>query len=158
MRFLNNVTLILFLSFLVGMLVDAILRRTANYAWLSSRYLFAKSTSYERLGVLWFRWFLLITPLRYFNTQICFTEKRDLKTLRVIRDNMACTEVSHWSGAVAMLGVTCIVWWHRGLATGLWFLLVNLVGNVYPSLLQQYNKRRLERVIAVVEKRTRPRN
>ena len=153
MRILDNFIAVMFLSFIVGMIADAILRRTANYAWVSSRYLFAKSKSYERIGVLWFRWFLLITPLRYFNTQICFANKCDLGTLQAVRSNMATTEVSHWCGAIAMLCVTCVVWWQRGATLGLWFLLFNFLGNVYPALLQQYNKRRLERVIAVAAKR-----
>lgn len=153
MHILDNVIFFLFLSFVVGIIVDPILRRVTNYESLSTRYLFAKNSTYESLGVLSFRRFLSVTPLGSFNRDIHFTEKRDLETLRTIRNHMATAEMSHWVGFISMLGVTAAAWSYRGPIVGIAYVLFNLLGNVYPCFLQQYNKRRLERLISMSERR-----
>lgn len=147
----------MFLSFLAGVFADSMLRRMPSYGWLSSQYLFANPKTYERLGVLWFRRFLLATPLRLFNTSICFNKRSDLELLKKIRGHIASAEMGHWVGFVTMLGLMFVAWWNYGLKVGLGYLVLNVVGNLYPCLLQQYNKRRLDRVIAVLEKRHAPR-
>jgi ABC-type bacteriocin/lantibiotic exporter with double-glycine peptidase domain len=151
----NNAIAALFSSFLFGMLFDAMLRRLSIYEWLSTRYLFANAKTYERLGVLWFRKFLLATPLRYFNTNIRFTQSRDLSLLKTIRGYIAAAEVSHWIAFVMMSVWMAAAWWYSGPKVGVAFLVLNIVGNLYPCLLQQYNKRRLAVLIAVVEKRAK---
>ncbi len=154
MHLLDNVILFMFLSFVVGVCVDPILRRVTDYEKLSTRYLFSDLAAYERLGVLWYRRFLLVTPVGSFNTSIHFDKNRDLEKLTEIRDHMATAEISHWVGFVVMLIMTVVAWWYRGAFIGLLYLLFNLLGNVYPCLLQQYNKRRLERLISVAKRRS----
>ena len=139
----DNAIAALFISFLFGGLGDAILRRLPIYEWLSTRYLFASSKTYERLGVLWFRKFLLSTPLRYFNPNIQFTQNRDLSLLKKIRGYIAAAEVSHWVAFVMLSVWMAAAWWYRGPKVGVAFFVLNIVGNIYPCLLQQYNKRRL---------------
>ena len=153
MHLLDNVILVTFLSFVVGVFADPILRRVTDYESLSTRYLFADAETYELFCVLWFRWFLQVTPLGRFNRDIHFTGKRDLATLKTIRDHMATAEMSHWVGFMSMLAMTFVAWWHRGTIVGLSYVAFNLLGNVYPCLLQQYNKRRLDRLISVIENR-----
>ncbi len=153
MKLLDNAFAMMFMSFIAGLIADPLLRRLPAYQWLSTRYLFASSRTYELLGVLWFRWFLLITPLRWFNTKIAFTQNRDLATLKSVRDHIATAEVSHWVGFVCMLVATVVAWWLRGSTVGLAYVFFNVLGNLYPCLLQQYNKRRLAQVIALFEKR-----
>lgn len=152
-QFLSNPIAMMFLSFLVGVIADSLLRRTAAYDWLSSRYLFANAKAYESLGVLWFRRFLLATPLRLFNPNIRFTKKTDLESLKKVREHIASAEVGHWVGMVVMLGLMLVAWWLYGAKVGVGYLVLNILGNLYPCLLQQYNKRRLEPVIAAFEKR-----
>lgn len=151
----DNAIAALFISFLFGGLGDAILRRLPIYEWLSTRYLFASSKTYERLGVLWFRKFLLSTPLRYFNPNIQFTQNRDLSLLKKIRGYIAAAEVSHWVAFVMLSVWMAAAWWYRGPKVGVAFFVLNIVGNIYPCLLQQYNKRRLAALISVVEKRAK---
>lgn len=154
-RVFDNAIAALFISFLFGGLGDVILRRLNIYEWLSTRYLFANAKTYERLGVLWFRKFLLATPLRYFNTKICFTQNRDLALLKEIRGHIAAAEVSHWVAFIMLSVWMAAAWWYSGPKVGVAFLVLNIVGNIYPCLLQQYNKRRLAVAIAVVERRAK---
>jgi hypothetical protein len=132
---------------------NAFLRRLTVYDRLSNRYLFTKSKSYENLGVLWFRKILLLTPLRLFNTNIRFSANRSLETLESIRMHMTNAEMSHWVGFAAMLVLNVVAWWYRGLTVALAYLIVNIIGNLYPCLLQQYNRRRLATVITATKRR-----
>ena len=153
MNLLDNVIMMMFLSFVVGVIFDPVLRRVADYERLSSKYAFRNLRTYEVIGVLWFRRFLIWTPFGSFNRDIRFTSKRDLDEFRSIRDCMATAEMSHWIAFAAMLLLTFVAWWFRGPIVGLAYVFFNIVGNVYPALLQQYNKRRLCRLILVAQKR-----
>ncbi|WP_374582851.1 hypothetical protein [Pseudoduganella sp.] len=153
MQLLNNPIAVLFLSFIVGVFADLVLRRMPFYGWLSARYLFADSKTYERLGVERYRKILLATPLRMFNTNIKLPKNRDLQLLKDIRQHIATAEVSHWVGFAVMMVLTIYAWNSYGPKIGLSFVFFNTVGNLYPCLLQQYNKRRLYQLIAVMERR-----
>lgn len=153
MHLLDNVIFFMFLSFLFGTFTDPILRRVTDYESLSNRYLFRTQKTYEKIGILWFRRFLEITPLGSFNTHIHFSKNRDLETFTAIRSHMGTAEMSHWVGFTAMLVFTGIAWWLRGPLVGLGYIIFNVIGNVYPALLQQYNKRRLCRLISAAERR-----
>lgn len=153
MHLLDNAFAFLFISFLAGVLIDPILRCLPIYGWLSTRFLFGNPKVYEYLGVQWFRWLLLSTPLRFFNPNIRFSKGRDLESLKSVQQHIASAEVSHWVGFAFMFAMTLIAWWNRGTNAGLSFLFFNVLGNLYPCMLQQYNKRRLYPLIAALEKR-----
>lgn len=153
MKFFDNPVAVMFLSFIVGMIGNTLLLRLAIYENFGNRYLFAGLKPYERLGVLWFRRILLATPLRSFNKHIRFSADRSLETLDSVRNVMIGAEVAHWVGFAAMLVLNVAVWWYRGFEMALAYLFFNVIGNLYPCLLQQYNRLRLNRVIAAVEAR-----
>lgn len=153
MKLLDNAIAAMFLSFLVGMVGNAMLRRLEIYERLSNLSLFSDPKSFENIGILWFRKFLLATPLRFFNTNIRFSSNRSTEALDSIRKHMADAEVSHWVGFFAMLLVMVAAWWYRGFTVGLAYLVFNVLGNLYPCLLQQYNRSRLTRVITATKKR-----
>ncbi|HEY9104585.1 hypothetical protein [Chitinimonas sp.] len=153
MKLLNNAIAVMFLSFIIGVLADLVLRRMPFYGWMSARYVFADSKTYERLGVEWFRKMLLATPLRMFNTSIKLPKHRDLQLLKDIQKHIATAEVSHWVGFAVMMVLTIYAWGVYGPKVGLSFVFFNTLGNLYPCLLQQYNKRRLYQLIAAMERR-----
>lgn len=153
MLLLNNAIAVMFLSFIVGVLADLVLRRTPFYGWMSTRYLFADSKTYVSLGVERFQKILLATPLRMFNTNIKLPKNRDLQLLKDIRKHIATAEVSHWVGFAVMMVLTVYAWGSYGPKVGVSFVFFNTIGNLYPCLLQQYNKRRLYQLIAAVERR-----
>ncbi|WMW80905.1 hypothetical protein RF679_01160 [Undibacterium cyanobacteriorum] len=153
MNILNNAVAMMFLSFIIGVFVDLALRRMAIYESISGRFLFADEKTYERFGVALYRKILLATPLRFFNTQIKIPKNRDLQLLKDIRKHIAAAEVSHWVGFVVMMVATIYAWMNFGPKIGLSFVVLNVLGNLYPCMLQQYNKRRLYQLIAAIERR-----
>jgi hypothetical protein len=156
MQVLTNPIAVMFLSFIIGVFADLVLRKVSAYGWMSGGYLFSNLATYEYLGVGLYRKILLATPLRLFNPNIKLPRTRDLRLLKDIRQHMATAEVSHWVGFAVMLAATVYAWSASGPGTGASFLFFNAVGNLYPCLLQQYNKRRLHQLIAAMEKRKSP--
>ena len=143
----------MFLSFIIGVFADLALKRLPIYESMSGRFLFAEEKTYERLGVALYRRLLLATPLRLFNNQIKIPKNRDVQLLKDIRKHIATAEVSHWVGFVVMMVATIHAWMTYGPKIGLSFVVLNILGNLYPCMLQQYNKRRLYQLIAVLERR-----
>ena len=154
MSLLGNPVAVMFLSFLFGMIGNAILRRLSFYERFSTRYLFSGLKPYESLGVLWYRSILLATPLRFFNSDIRFSANRSLATLDSVLMHMMNAEVAHWVGFAAMLVLNFAAWWYFGFKMALAYLILNILGNFYPCLLQQYNRRRLTRVITAINVRS----
>ena len=154
MILLANPVAVMFFSFLFGMMGNTILRRMSIYERFSDRYLFSGSKPYERLGVLWYRKILLATPLRLFNPNIRFSTSRNLATLDSVMVHIKTAEVVHWVGFAAMLVLNFTAWWYVGNEMALAYLSLNVFGNLYPCLLQQYNRRRLTRVIIAIKVRS----
>lgn len=154
MRLLGNPVAVMFLSFLFGMMGNAVLRRLPIYETFGRRYLFSGLRAYERLGVLWYRRVLLATPLRFFNSDIRFSANRSLATMDSLLIHMMNAEVAHWVGFGAMLVLNFVAGWYFGIKTALAYIIVNLLGNLYPCLLQQYNRHRLTRVITALRSRS----
>ena len=151
---LGNPGAVMFFSFLFGMMGNTILRRMSIYERFSDRYLFSGSKPYERLGVLWYRKILLATPLRFFKPNIRFSTSRNLATLDSVMVHIKTAEVVHWVGFEAMLVLNFTAWWYVGNEMALAYLSLNVFGNLYPCLLQQYNRRRLTRVIIAIKVRS----
>ena len=143
-----------FSSFLLGMMGNAILRRMSIYERFSDRYLFSGSKPYEGLGVLWYRKILLATPLRFLNPNIRFSANRILATLVSVMMHIKTAEVVHWIGFATMLVFNFAVGWYVGIGAALACLVFNVFGNLYPCLLQQFNRRRLTRVITAIKVRS----
>ena len=153
MQLLDNAVLFMFLSFVIGLAGDAALQRTSVYNVLSHWFLFEHPQTYESVGVLWYRWFLAVTPFGSFNRDLYFTKRRDVHTLSAVRQKMCSAEISHWVGFLCLLALTFVAWWYRGIFIAFCYVFFNLIGNLYPCLLQQYNKRRLDRVINAAARR-----
>lgn len=71
------------------------------------------------------------------------------ESLLAVRSAMTSAEIGHWIGFVAM-GLCIMVVWATERS---WLLLtsnliVNILGNAYLSLLQQYNKLRIDRIVS----------
>jgi len=134
-----------FISWILSMLLSPLLRRTPYYDRLSSLDLVGPGAPIPRVGMRQFKWVVTNTPFKFFNPAIRVAGSG--ADLALIRDEMTKAEVNHLIG-FALVTLTAIV---MGITEGPVFGMAMMVGNVllnlYPSLLQQENKRRIYRVI-----------
>lgn len=142
-----------FISWIVGMLLNSILMKTKYYEQLSNLNFSEKKALNRIIGLGIFKWIVKNTPFKFFNPKLKLQAKADLNELQVLRKEMTFSELSHLLAFVSV-AVFAIVTLIKGkYALALVMMVVNTLMNLYPSLLQQENKRRIDRFIAVMGSR-----
>ena len=137
-----------FISFIVGIAVNAILRRTEFYKRSLTNLNFVTSEKLNKvIGIGIFKWVVKNTFFKYFNQSLTLKKRIEKTDLVKLRDEMTAAEISH---LIAFLFVTFFAFakfYNLNFLFGLTIMIVNVLMNLYPSLLQQENKRRIDRFI-----------
>ena len=134
-----------FISWIIGMLINSLLKRTEYYKKLSNLNFIPSSTLNKSIGLSYFKWTVKNTFFKFFNQKI----KLNTKTtdLNEIRHEMTLAEVSHLIGFIFVVVVAVYMSFSKGIFLGISIMIANIFMNLYPSLLQQENKRRIDRLI-----------
>ncbi|SFG10249.1 hypothetical protein SAMN04487988_101417 [Algoriphagus hitonicola] len=82
-----------------------------------------------------------------FNTKLKIEGKPALKEMILLKEEMTSAEISHLIGFLAVLLVSFGLTVTKNYEFGLVLLIINIIFNLYPSLLQQQNKRRITGII-----------
>ncbi len=132
---------------MVGMIVNGILSKTEYYKKLSNLNLIKSKTHNKRIGLGIFKWIVKNTFFKYFNQKLKLKNKIEMTDLYRIRKEMTFAEISHLIGFgfVTIFAFMKII--NGNYLFGLIFMIINLLLNLYPSLLQQENKRRIDKLI-----------
>jgi len=138
---------IVFISWLVGMILNAIIKNTSFYASISNLNFIKNSKLNKVIGLNYFKWIVKNTFFKFFNQKIKVDNKQT--DLKVIRKEMTIAEVSHLIAFVFVFLVAVYKSVTVSILLGLSIMLVNVLMNLYPSLLQQENKRRLDKFVAL---------
>ncbi len=150
--FLNNPIALLFLSFMMGALLHTAFAKQGWYQKYFYKLNFTSDKATKLIGVLWIEWLILKTPLRLFNQQLKITGRPTKDQLLQLRDVMTAAELSHLMGFVVIIPI--IIYY---VVSGQSLLLIssmvilNVLFNGYTALTQQYNKRRLDKVLERME-------
>jgi len=151
--FFENPIALLFASYGIGASITGVIQSRAwfasitNYNWLNDKW-----TKY--LGVLLLGKIIIATPLRIFNPKLYLKRRPKEKELLQMKKDMDGAEIGHLIGFIVLL-ILCVVYIFIGkswkLILGLF--LMNIVLNLYLVFLQQYNKRRVNRLLKVYRRR-----
>lgn len=138
---------IAFISWIVGMVLNSILMKTKYYEKLGHLTFIKSKKLNKNIGLDFFKWIVINTPFKFFNQKLKLKRKAQLKELITLRKEMTFSEISHLIGFafVCVFVIIKIVNTHYVFAFII--MLVNLLMNLYPSLLQQENKRRIDILI-----------
>ncbi|MCO6497835.1 MAG: hypothetical protein J5I50_09255 [Chitinophagaceae bacterium] len=139
---------IAFISWIVGLIATALIRNTRFYKERLSNLNFIKSEAVNKaLGVGVIKWITQNTFFKIFNPKLAIKKKFTKEDFITLRDEMTVAEVGHLIG-FCFVTVFAIVYLFKGKYTlALIIIIVNIIMNLYPSLLQQMNKRRIDRVL-----------
>lgn len=138
-------TSISIISWIVGMIVNAILLKTEYYEKLTHLNFITDERINKKMGIDQFKWMVKNTFFKYFNQSLKVENKKT--DLVEIRKQMTLAEVSHLIGFVFVLFFVVYYSIVNSLIFGAMILLANTLLNLYPSLLQQENKRRIDKFI-----------
>lgn len=134
-----------FISWIVGMLLNAMLVKTNYYKTLSHLNFIESRSLNKAIGIKYFRWIVKHTFFKFFNQKIKVENKKT--DLAVIRHEMTLAEISHLIGFLFVTLFAIYFSFRVSLTYGLSIMIPNILMNLYPSLLQQENKRRLDKLI-----------
>jgi hypothetical protein len=92
-----------------------------------------------------FKWIVKNTFFKFFNQKIKVKNQND--DLAEIRKEMTYSEISHLIGFIFVAIFAFYKIYSTGIIFGLTMMIPNTLMNLYPSLLQQENKRRIDTLI-----------
>ena len=84
---------------------------------------------------------------KFLNQKIKIERKINITDLKNIRNEMTKSEIDHLFAFVFVLIFITILYFKQNYLFATVMLLVNIAMNLYPSLLQQQNKRRIDKLI-----------
>ena len=144
---------IVFISFIVGMVMTALVRKTNFYSDKLSNLNFINSKFTNKvIGVGVVKWIVKNTFFRYLNPDLKFGKRMSISDVRSIRDKMTKSEIDHLFAFTFVTIFVIRAFIDQNYSLAFIILLVNILMNLNPSLLQQQNKRRIDKLLYRVEK------
>lgn len=144
--FIYSITIAIF-SWIVGMTLNGVLKKREYYNKLSNLNLIKNEYINNRIGLGVFKWIVKNTFFKHFNQNLKLKSKIEIARLSQLREEMTFSEISHLI-AFGFMAVFTLVQFIDGQYTFGWIIMiVNIIMNLYPSLLQQENKKRIDRLI-----------
>lgn len=129
------------------MIFSSVLRKKEVYNDLSNLNLIKNETLNKRIGLGIFKWIVKNTFFKYFNPKLKLKNKIVVTELNELRKEMTFSEISHLIGFGFVAIFALAKFMYGNYLFGLTIMVVNIVLNLYPSLLQQENKRRIDKLI-----------
>ena len=145
--FLYNPIIWIFLCYAIGQILADYLVIKKKVGWFEDHnYLNDKHT--RSIGVLLFGWMVRNSFMGWFNKKLRLKPSSSLEDLQTLKTEMGYAEAGHLVAFYFLLIVNIyfviikLDWWYIIL-----FFVINLIFNMYLVLLQQYNKRRIQKLI-----------
>jgi len=146
---------IAFISWIVGMVINAFFSKTADYQQRLCSLNFIRNEKVNYLlGLEMFKWIIMHSFFKYFNPKLSIEKRILVSELGEYRAAMTTAEVNHLF-AFAFMGIFILIKIFQGsYLFAFVMLMVNMLMNLYPSLLQQQNKRRIDRYLTLLKQRS----
>ncbi|NVJ62390.1 MAG: hypothetical protein HWE27_18525 [Gammaproteobacteria bacterium] len=138
---------IVFISWVVGLIFDALLQKAKFYQALDNLNFIESRKLNKWMGLDYFKWTVKNTFFRFFNMKLNLNSTADIDDLHILRKEMTKAELSHLLAFLFMAVFSLVLLLKGKFLFALIMLLVNILMNLYPSLLQQQNKRRIDKLI-----------
>ena len=145
------------MSWILGMILNSILARTQYYEKLSHLNFMTNPRLNSLIGLDAFKWIVKNTPFKFFNPKLNLKAKAGMTELDNLRKEMTFAEVSHLIAFIAVSVFPIIKIANAEFLPALAMMIPNILLNLYPSLLQQQNKRRIDRFKAIMVRRNQSR-
>lgn len=129
------------------MIINAFLIKTAFYNKYLTNLNFIKSKTLNKLiGIGVIKWIVKNTFFKFFNPNLKMKRKIELTELDKLRNEMTLAEINHLIAFVAVAFFVLFQIFKGKFQLALIMVIVNVLMNLYPSLLQQENKRRIDKL------------
>lgn len=144
--YLSLAYLTLIISFIVGSIMTLSIRDSRFYQKKLSNLNFLKSERLNKfIGVGVIKWIVKNTFFKYLNQKIKLKKKKIwICELYILRSEMNKSEIDHLFGFILVSLLMIIMIFQQEFLFGFILFVFNIFMNLYPALLQQQNKRRID--------------
>lgn len=147
-KYLKFSIAITFISFVVGLIINAMLKKTRYYHNQLSHLNFIPNEKWNKwIGLGLVKWIVKNTPFKYLNDKLKVKNKIEKTDLLILRQDMTKSEIDHLIGFAFVSIFALVKFYQTEWLFGLTIMFVNTLMNLYPSLLQQQNKRRIDKFL-----------
>ena len=133
------------ISWMIGIIFNGLFSNTRFYNRFSNLNFIEDRMMNKYLGISQFKWIVKHTFLKIFNQKIKINNRST--NLEEIRKEMTLAEVSHLVGFLFVILFSIYYCVKVSIFYGMTMMIPNVFLNLYPSLLQQENKRRIDKLI-----------
>ena len=143
------------LNFLLMMWVSAfveVLKSPLASTYYNEKGWEQKGRIYELIGINYFRKLLVLVGWEKITRKSTPIEK-STETLVNLHHQTKKSELGHLIIWYIVLGFTVFVAFQSGVLKSIWLLILNILLNLYPVLLQRYNRPRIQRAINLSQRR-----
>lgn len=144
--FLNSITLT-FISWIVGLLLNNCIKNRRFYQRVSNLNFIKTEAINKSIGLRIFKWTIKNSFFKYFNQKLKFETRPTILQIQNIRREMTYSEISHLIAFLFLLIIALTKVLNGQLTYGVILFVFNIIFNLYPSLLQQQNKRQIDRIL-----------
>lgn len=131
------------------MILHALIKSQPYYTDLSNLNFIKSKRLNKAIGLGVFKWIVKNTFFKYFNQKIKLERRIQVDELYELRKEMSISDISHLLGFAVVTLFAFAKFIYGNYSFGLVMMAVNIVLNLYPSLLQQENKRRIDKLIRI---------
>lgn len=134
----------------IGIAINELIKKRKFYKNISNIELIKSRLVYQIIGISIIKWLVTKTFWRKINPKLILKKKIGLTELRNLSTEMTYAEISHLIGfiLVILFSVTSII--YAEIEFGIILMITNVIFNLYPALLQQKNKRKINDIIKTI--------
>ena len=146
-EFLYNPIFWIFISYTFGVILTPIIFKTSFKKYLlDNQFLNDKWT--KRIGVLHFGWLIRHSFMGLFNQKLKYKGKLNREKLLQLKQEMTFSELGHLLAFLFLIVLNLLfIYWKLDWRYIISFFILNIIFNFYLVLLQQYNKRRIGKLL-----------
>jgi len=151
-----NPILLVFASYTIGVFGTGITKVLGLYEKFENHNYIGNQLT-KRLGVLKFGWLIRNSFMGIFNPKLKFSGKINTEKLIQLKEDMTFAENNHLFGFIFFQGlIFLLAAWGIEIWQILLYTIINVVFNLYLVFLQQFNKRKIDRILEIHKQRIKP--
>ncbi|WP_208745948.1 glycosyl-4,4'-diaponeurosporenoate acyltransferase CrtO family protein [Pedobacter kyonggii] len=155
LRYITFSISIAIISWIVGLTINALLVKTSFYQKKLAKLTIIRNPDFsKRIGLGIFLWIVQNSFFKYFNPKLSIKKKIKISELDNLRYEMTIAEVGHLIAFLFVMIFAMVKVFNGQFLFALIMMVINILLNLYPSLLQQENKKRIDQF--KIKLRSRP--
>ena len=138
---------ITFFSMVIGIGINELIKSKEFYKSFSNWIFIKNDLVYRLIGIKYMKWLVYKTFWKNVNTKLIIDKRPSLIELNLLKQEMIYAEISHLVGFIFTLIISTISIIYEKIEFGIILIATNVIFNLYPALLQQKNKNRINKLI-----------